>query len=246
MKNASLYLVIYLFLISCNGQPAPSEQTPVNANYVQTNHYKISVGGNTLLSSYDSLFLGRGCNYSGIAYMVMTMPVSCYTTLKPNVDSPISFVSTIDNDACHSAWEYMKVRWAGLGICAPAVVYFPIDTTAYPQSDNDVYHLWFVKKSDYRKFADTFNVLGLRNTDTLFKYNIPIVSAKNVKKLLSWGMESDTGYWAKKLPDNYRYLYSSTGVVVKLLTTMDSTIDCYVISDYDDGSIRWKDTTMSK
>jgi len=243
MKQITLLPILAIFMFSCNS----SSNNSNNAGNEYVNKYHIIWGADSLLLSYNYLFLGASCydstDKSEIA--VMTMPVNTYSTAKPHNDSPITFESFFKGDTLRSQWEYKKVRLAELGNCLPPIVYFPLDTVANPACDNDNYLLWFVNKTDYQKYADTCKPDSLRNCYAVIRH-VPVIAAHNIKKITVVDMEADTGYWAKKLPDptgyGYKNLYSSTGVIVTLQTKTDSLhpIECYIISNYDERTVRWK------
>jgi hypothetical protein len=247
MKQILLLPFLAILMFSCN---SPSDKSNHSA-YVYVNKFHIAWGADSLLMSYNYLFSGTSCydsaDKSGVA--VMTMQVSSYSTAKPDDDTPITFESFFKNDTLRTQWEYKKPRLAELGNCLPAVVYFPLDTVANPNCDNDGYLLWFVKAKDYQKYADTCNPDSLRNCYTIIRH-LPVIAAHDIKKITLVDMESDTGYWAKKLPDStgygYKNLYSSTGVIVNLLTKLDSRhpTECYIISNYDQATVRWKGVSV--
>jgi len=243
MKQLLLLPVLVIFMFSCGNSSNNSNQ----AQNVYVNAYHISAGADSLLTSYHLLFGGASC-YDSVDktnYVVMTMPVNAYLIWKPNVDSPITFESLFNNDTCRTQWEYKKARLAELGNCLPAVVHFPYDTVAHPNYDADGYLLWFVNIKDYQKYADTCKPDSLRDCYAVIRH-VPVIAAHNIRAIVQMDMEADTGYWAKKLPDStgygYRNLYSSTGVIVTLLTKTDTShsIDCYIINNNDKATVRWK------
>ena len=243
MKQIFLLPVLAIFMFSCGN----SSDKANKAGNEYVNKYHIVWGADSLLVSYNRLFRGASCYDSAYKYevVVMTMPVANYSTAKPHNDSPITFESFFKNDTLRIQWEYKKARLAELGNCLPPVIYFPLDTVANPNCDNDNYLLWFVDAADYRKYADTCKPDSLRDCYAVIR-NVPVIAAHNIMAITLVDMEADTGYWAKKLPDStgegYRNLYSSTGVIIKLLTKTDTVhpIDCYIISNYDQATVRWK------
>jgi len=249
MKRILFVPFIAIFMFSCGSHSDNANKA--GSEYV--NPYHIIWGADSLLKSYNCLFRGASCYDSAYKYevVVMTMPVSTYSTAKPHNDSPITFECFFKNDTLRTQWEYSKVRLAELGNCLPPTVYFPLDTLANPGCDNDGYLLWFVNTKDYQKYADTCKPDSLRNCYAVIR-NLPVIAAHNIKAITVVDMEADTGYWAKKLPDStgygYKNLYSSTGVVVTLQTKTDTAhpIECYIISNYDQATVRWKGKDVTK
>jgi hypothetical protein len=234
-----------------------SPKSPQNGS---TDNLKITEGGKRLIQACQKLlarsdstcFYGDGVN---IVYCRNdTMPASCYnkgnSTYKGD-SSHVTFLAT--QYPYRSGNKYcFNIGWTkdwGSGTCQgciPKKVYFPFNPET---ASNQVYELIFVPVSKYK---------GLRNNDHSLQgdnyhkqVKLLAIQPIDMAKIdtLSLFLESTDGYMNKqpKEKEHYHEIYSSKGVVCEVTLKTGEKIQCYVLNDYDGGSIegsgtvRWKE-----
>jgi hypothetical protein len=232
-----------------------SPKSPQNGS---TDNLKITEGGKRLIQACQKLlartdstcFYGDGVN---IVYCRNdTMPASCYnkgnSTYKGD-SAHVTFLTTqypyrLGNKYC------FNIGWTkdwGSGTCQgciPKKVYFPFNPET---ASNQVYELIFVPVSKYK---------GLRNNDHSLQgdnyhkqVKLLAIQPIDMAKIDTLFLESTDGYMNKhpKEKEHYDEIYSSKGVVCEVTLKTGEKIQCYVLNDYDGGSIegsgtvRWKE-----
>jgi|GEM_PF-4302943 len=231
MKRFLIFAFIIVFLEACPFKTDPA--TP----------YKISNGADSLLKSYNLFFENNVCTLAVVAgdtgfCVPMTMPVNCYTN-HAHSDSLISFCTIYQNKKLRTFWD-LPSNWGFLGNCKPSQIFFPLDSTHPAIVTNDNFNIRFVDTSIYWNFISTINTNYRRSLDTLLKHGMPIIPFEKIARIDNFKLEDTLKSTYLKMPAYYINTFSSAGILVDVYLKDSTKQTCYIISNYDENTLKWK------
>lgn len=217
-----------------------AQQTDLPAAALSTNcienPYKLTTGADSVLNAFRNLVKGAGVKSCDPAVMSRPSLMPAKYFISSNLPGIITFDVFYRTD--RSAYDHLRVIWASTtgsynyyGACAPSPIVFPAGL-----GENHVYSAKLIPVDQYKAIkapvTDINNVSGVRIAD--------------ISQILRVGIEAKSGYIATTEKASYDRAFSSKGIIAQVKLKNNQEVFCYLINNYDDNTILWKEQNCCK
>ena len=201
--------------------------------------WKLTSSAESLIESFRSLVTGLGVNNCNtkenpIPGVASAMAAKYYTGSQ--LAGMVTFVSFYEPK---NRKDVFRVTWASnahnslgfryYGVCPPDPIVFPAGL-----SENHVYGAKLIPFDDYLAFKGP-----VRNYSTML--SVPGLNIADIADIINVYVEGNDGYTAAVEQDSYDYPFSSKGIVVVVALRNGRWVSCYLLNNYDSGTLVWKE-----
>ena len=190
-----------------------------------------------LLEAFKHLVSGQGttrCHSRAVVSYSSALPLQYFTTLEPaGLVTFTAFYRTDGalKDVFRGIWGSDSAQFAFYEACEPRPIIWPAHFQGSQQ--NHVYAAKLIPVDRYKAHQGQKDFAAMAS--------VPGIPGPDIAQILNVFIEDSNGYIAKTEKDAYAHPFSSKGVVVVVRLKDKSQVSCYLINNYDNNYLLWKE-----